>query len=281
MTGDDRGTDGGDGGEAVGYTDVDGAGVGDVLLRLMDATAAWPEVVDLRTWSGEALRGADGVLDVGCGLAEVLIDLAADEPSGRFVGVDVSDDMLGVARDRVAEASVDVELRNADGTALPFDDGTFGAVRSERVMQWLDDPVEVVTEMMRVTRPGGSLVLIDTDWRTLWSNVADQALEEEVRSHMQESWPQPAAGGFLTSYARTAGLVDVEARAVVHVATDWPQDGSAGLPPVDLMVNNMVAGGVRRESAERWGAEMLALSERGDLFVTLNMVSVRGRVPGA
>ncbi len=53
------------------------------------------------------------------------------------------------------------------------------------------------------------------------------------------------------------------------------------MPPVELMVNNMVAGGVRPEAAERWGSEVLALGERGELFLTLNMVGVRGRAADA
>ncbi len=265
--------------DSIGYTDVDGAGVGEILLRLMDTAAAWPEVQDLRRWSGEVLRGVGPVLDVGCGLADVLVDLAVTAPSERFVGVDASTDMLGEARRRVSAASVTVELHEADATALPFDDDEFGAARAERVMQWVEDPVAIAAEMVRVTRPGGSVVLIDTDWRTLWTNIADQELEREVSAYLPESWPQPAAGGFLTSYARAAGLVEVEARPVVHLANTWPEDGSSGLIPLDVTVNNMVAGGVRPEAAERWGSEVLALSKRGELFVTLTMVGVRGRVP--
>lgn len=266
--------------EAIGYTDVDGAGVDDLLLRMMDATAAWPSVRDLRRWSSDALLGG-GVLDVGCGLAEALIDLASTGRGERFVGVDVSDDMLSEARRRVSEASLAVELRKADATDLPFDDDEFAGARSERMLQWVDEPVDAVAEMVRVTRPGGSVVLIDTDWRTMWTNIADQELEWEVHGHLPASWRQPAAGGFLTSYARSAGLVDVEARVVVHVATAWPGDGSTGLPPTELFVANMAAGGVRPESAQRWGDEVVASSERGDLFASLNLVGVRGRVPEA
>jgi ubiquinone/menaquinone biosynthesis C-methylase UbiE len=110
------------------------------------------------------LRPGAAVLDVGCGAGEVCVDLAGlVSPSGRVAGIDPSDAMLGAAR-RAADASrCLIELQVGSIYALPFPDGTFDAVRAERVFQHLDDPDAGLREMLRVTRAGGRVMVIDAD----------------------------------------------------------------------------------------------------------------------
>lgn len=104
------------------------------------------------------------MLDVGCGAGEVCVELAGMvAPSGRVVGIDPSDAMLGAAR-RTADASrPSIELHVGSIYALPFPDGTFDAVRAERVFQHLEDPDAGLREMLRVTRAGGRVMVIDAD----------------------------------------------------------------------------------------------------------------------
>lgn len=261
------------------YSDVDGTNVDSLLLRLMEATPRWPEVQELHAWTRPALLGED-VLDVGCGLGDVLIGLAREQPDRRHAGVDPSSDMLGAARGRVQAADVEVELHEAEAYSLPFADDEFGAVRSERVLQWLEEPVDAIREMGRVTRPGGTVVLIDTDWRTRTSTIADQDLERRLMTSSLEGWPNPAAGGFLLPWAQRAGLEDVELKAVVRTLREWPDDGSAGLPPLPMIVGNMVATGADQAEAEAWAREVRELSEAGELVGWLVLAAVQGRVPG-
>lgn len=265
--------------QLITYSDVDGTDVDEVLLRLMEATPKWPVVQELHAWSRAALLDND-VLDVGCGLGDVLIGLAQEQPARRHVGVDPSGDMLAAARGRAAAAGVEVEFQEASGYDLPFADDEFGAARSERVMQWLDDPVGAIREMARVTRPGGSVVVIDTDWRTRTTNVTDDALERRVNEGSMAAWPNPGAGSFLLSWAEEAGLVDIDLKPVVHTLRDWPDDGSAGLPPLWLLQQNFVAAGVDEADATAWTSAVRALADSGGLVGYLVLAGVRGRVPG-
>jgi ubiquinone/menaquinone biosynthesis C-methylase UbiE len=77
--------------------------------------------------------------------------------------VDLADAMLEVGRLNVARAGCAerVELRRADAKALPFADGSFGAVISNSIVHHIPEPGRVLAEMVRVLRPGGVLFVRD------------------------------------------------------------------------------------------------------------------------
>jgi len=101
-------------------------------------------------------RGDERALDVGTGAGAFALALA---PLVReVVGVDVVPELLEQARLR---APANVELVEADGTALPFDTGSFDLVTSARTLHHTTRPGLVVAEMARVLRPGGTMLVLD------------------------------------------------------------------------------------------------------------------------
>lgn len=109
------------------------------------------------------------VLEVGCGTgddARLLAALVGQD--GRIVGIDASEAMIGVAQERSSDSSLPVEFALGDVRALKFPDSAFDACRCERVLMHVDgDPPRGIEEMVRVTRPGGRIVILDLDWDTL------------------------------------------------------------------------------------------------------------------
>ena len=97
-------------------------------------------------------------LGVGTGLA-----LPLYRPDARIVGVDVSDEMLDIARGRVAERGLgNVEaLLNMDAENLAFDDDSFDAVVAMYVASVVPDPKRLLREMRRVCVPGGNVVIVN------------------------------------------------------------------------------------------------------------------------
>lgn len=115
--------------------------------------ADWaPHVVDM----GDVAAG-QSVLDVACGTG-IVARTAAERvgASGRVVGVDLNQAMLTVA----SWVCPGVELRQADVTALPFDDGTFDAVLCQMALMFFPDPTAAVREMSRVAEPHGTVVIM-------------------------------------------------------------------------------------------------------------------------
>lgn len=107
-----------------------------------------------------AVREGDVVLDCGAGTGTTGI-MAAKKvgPKGQVTLFDLSDEMLDVARRKVAQSKLDrnVEFRTGDMVDLPFDDGAFDVVLSTYSLCPVFSPVRGVLEMYRVTKPGGKL----------------------------------------------------------------------------------------------------------------------------
>ena len=104
------------------------------------------------------------VLDVCVGTAASSIPVATQLASARVVGIDLSDDMLAVARRKIAGLGLSsIELVNASAEAMPFGDGSFDTVMvSFALHEFEQDSLErTLAEIARVLRPGGRLCVID------------------------------------------------------------------------------------------------------------------------
>lgn len=105
------------------------------------------------------LHGGERVLDVGCGTGVLLKSISAFVPEDHLSGVDPSPAMLEIARKRLGAA---VDLKESGAERLPFGDQAFDVVVSTNAFHYFPRPLEALTEMARVVRPFGRLVI--TDW---------------------------------------------------------------------------------------------------------------------
>lgn len=100
------------------------------------------------------------VLDVGTGSGEILPMIAETAPV-RIVGVDISKKMLSVARERT-RGYRDIELKREDVSSLSFSDSHFDSAIASFAMTTFPDPLAALSEMARVVKPGGKIVVLDT-----------------------------------------------------------------------------------------------------------------------
>lgn len=256
------------------------AGETEDLVAMMDAASDWPAVRTLRAWERErlALRSGERLVDVGCGPGDAALALGADlGPDGEVVGVDTSAAMLRTARRRAADAGAPCALRalRADAADLPLPAGSCDAARAERTLQWVRDPARVVAEMGRALRPGGRLVLVDTDWSTLVVETGDDAVATAVRAHVGVERRRPShVGRRLWGLARAAGFVDLDVTAATHVATAWDPDRAPappGFPPIAGLAAEVGAPGLL--------AAVRDAARDGRLVMALTIYSVAGRRP--
>jgi SAM-dependent methyltransferase len=111
------------------------------------------------------LAGRD-VLDVGCG--DGAYALAAARAGASVVAVDRSPADVEAARRNAAHAGVPLELHVADALALPFPGDRFDVVLAVTVLCFVADPAMAVSEMARVLRPGGVLVIGELGRWSAW-----------------------------------------------------------------------------------------------------------------
>jgi len=113
-----------------------------------------------RLLSAAEITATDRVLDVGCGLASLLIALAERIPfQSPAVGIDVSEELIQQAAREVRRAGLEdwITVLASRATRLPFADGAFDVVFSSHVIKHLDDQAvgEAFAEIARVLKPGG------------------------------------------------------------------------------------------------------------------------------
>ena len=142
------------------------------MSRRVESAYTTPDVVEQRRIVVDALSLQPGerVLDIGSGPGFLAGEMAsAVGASGSVTGIDPSEHMLSLAGERRAPA----HLTFGPGTAtdLPFPDGEFDVVTSTQVYEYVADMPRALAEAHRVLRPGGRLLVLDTDWdSTVWAS---------------------------------------------------------------------------------------------------------------
>lgn len=130
------------------------------IERLQDQAGT---LVDL-LHSDTAYPPGDTVLEAGCGVGAQTITLARRSPDARFTSVDVSADSITEAKRTGDRAGLtNVEFRQEDIFALPFDSESFDHVFVCFVLEHLSRPVEALAILREVLKPGGTITVIEGD----------------------------------------------------------------------------------------------------------------------
>src|SRR5688572_3071961 len=160
------------------------------------------------------LHEGETVLDLGSGAgADVLISARRVGAAGKAIGLDMTDEMLELARANAAEAGVEnVEFLKGYIEEIPLPDASVDVVISNCVINLAGDKAKVLAEAARVLRPGGRFAVSDV--------IADEGMDEATRADMA-AYTGCIAGalteaGFRAALA-AAGLTDVEIRETHRV----------------------------------------------------------------
>jgi arsenite methyltransferase len=160
------------------------------------------------------LNPGEVVLDLGSGAgADVLISARRVAPGGRVIGLDMTSEMLDLARRNAYEAGVDnVEFLQGYLEDIPLPDASVDVVISNCVINLAADKSLVLAEAARVLRPGGRLAFSDV--------IADEGMDETTKADMAQ-WTGCIAGALtqteFTDALRAAGFIDIEIRPTHRV----------------------------------------------------------------
>lgn len=209
------------------------------------------------------LTAGENVLDLGTGTGAVAQRAAtAVGPSGRVVGVDISPDMLAVARQRVTSLGFDnITLREGRAESIPADEATFDVVLASLSMMYVIDREAAAREIARTLRPGGRFVA------SVWAgpDECDIVLFQQTAGRFAGPPPVPGVGPasladttpFLGQLASAGIQAQVETQVLgfdfVNFASAW--DALAGVTTAHLSVE---------QQQEAKSAVMTALYPKGD-----------------
>ena len=172
-------------------------------------------------------------LDVGCGVGLYALWLAeAIGPTGQVIGIDHVPERIAAAQRLVGTvlAPERLRLQQGDGTAIAAADSTFDWVWCADVLHHIDDPVLALREFIRVVRPGGRLIIKESQVLSALFLPGYPELERELqRAEMQLQQPEAGGGSFQERRQRTlasmleAGLFDISMRTYL-VERQMPLD---------------------------------------------------------
>ena len=171
-----------------------------------------------RLLGAAAIGGADRVLDIGCGTGQTTRDAALSAADGVALGVDLSGQMIALARQLAAEQGIsNARFEQADAQVHPFTAVAFDVAISRTGTMFFAEPDAAFANIARALRPGGRLAVVDFD-----------AHEEEFLradfAHRRLGFPLAE----IEKYLADAGLVEVRSRRVP------PEPGESGKLTVAL-----------------------------------------------
>jgi protein-L-isoaspartate O-methyltransferase len=122
------------------------------------------------------------VLEAGCGVGAQTVTLARRSPGARFTSIDVSADSLAEAKRKTDAAGfTNVQFQQADICALPFAPESFDHVFVCFVLEHLSRPVEALTILKRVLRPGGTMTVIEGDHGSTYFHPDSSAAHRAIQ----------------------------------------------------------------------------------------------------
>jgi SAM-dependent methyltransferase len=236
-------------------------------------------------WAG--VRDGEQILDVGSGTGTLAVAAHAAAPAGRIVGIDPAANYVAFANARHGRQNLAFEA--GDGQKMRFADATFDRTLSLLVLNFIPDRAKALAEMIRVTKPGGSVAAAVWDYgdgmqmlRVFWDEAI--ALKPDMAKRDERNMPL-CRKGELAAMWREHGLQDVSEESLTietrfaSFADYWEpflvKQGPAGAYAASLSDEERV------QLRDRLRRRLLPKGGDGPIVLSARAWAVRGIVPRA
>lgn len=247
------------------------------FIRFLDAACAEDSFQAYKQRMNDLLElsTAQRVLDVGCGTGDDARAMAKHLCKGGFiVGIDNSQAMIAEACKRADGLNLPIEFRVADVLHLPVEEGSFDSCRADRSLMHVPDVPRALAEMMRVTRPGGRVVVYEVDFETLVIDADDRILARKVSNTWCDGFRNGWLGRRIPRILADLGLRELQVWPHTLILTPTLVTPLLGAPTVDRA---MEKGAVTQSEGRDWLRHLDDLQRTGRFFSTLTGFLVAGR----
>jgi arsenite methyltransferase len=218
----------------------------------------------------------EAILDVGSGPGHQVFEISSVVgPSGRVQGIDPAESAITIASRRCSGLP-NVRFEIGDAAQLPFEGETFDAVMSSQVFEYLENVSAGLREMYRVLRPGGRVLIHDTDWGALLWRSSDSERMARIMEVWDRHLTDPCLPQTLGRKLRDAGFSDINVEPIVQLETDFDPGSVSGVL-MTFITGYVESQNISASEARAWKTDLENLGATDDYFFSSNEYMFVGR----
>lgn len=240
--------------------------------RRVEFTYITPDVVSQRRQLIQLLspQAGERVIDIGSGpglLSSEVGELVG--PDGRIRGVDLSEHMVAIATHRCANKPW-IEFQTADAISLPFSASAFDVAVSTQVFEYIEDLATALSEVHRVLRPGGRLLILDTDWDSVVWHSSNRTRMNRILEAWNDHCKDPFLPRTLAPRLREQGF-EITKQGVIEILNTEYSENTYSYWLTDFIVKFVSGKGETWASeVSEWAEDLRRIGEDQAYFFSLN-----------
>ncbi|UGU17077.1 methyltransferase domain-containing protein [Sinomicrobium kalidii] len=251
----------------------------DYVVHFLDRAGQNPSVKDCKRYMEAQMhiRPGDRILDFGCGTGNDVRRLAElTGNKGLVTGIDISKKLIEIARSRHSETDLPITFTVASADELPFEDASFDICRAERLLMHVADPAKVIDEMLRVTRPGGRIVIFDIAFDATATYHTNREFTRRIIRYVSDNIANGWIGSHLGMLLKTRRAEDV--KVIPHTLTPDYEFLKFIISPV---LTTAVENGIfKQQEIDHWWAELAKAQQQDYFLYTFQGFIVSGKKAG-
>lgn len=222
------------------------------------------------------LQPGESILDVGTGngiFSREMLEIVGE--TGQVTGIDGSETMVTMA----SEICPGGTFLQGDAVDLPVESGVFDVVTASQVLCFVPDVARAVSEMFRILKPGGRLIVLDSDWGSLVWNCSNPDLGVRVRDVMTSAYADAHVPRSLSRHLTEAGFA-IAGRHAYPILNWAPGEDAYSQQLLDHLAP-MAEGvdGFDATDVEAWMIDQRSMVEDGTYMFCMNRFVFCARKP--
>jgi len=248
------------------------------FARLQEELAATTDMVVQRQaiLNQLNLRPGEQAIDVGSGngaLVRDMLEIVGDR--GHACGVDNSEIMIALAKKICPGAT----FLKGEASKLPIEDSSYDALATSQLLCFVDDVPDVLREFYRILKPGGRMLILDTDWGSLVWNCRNQPLMDRVMQMYTTPYANPYTPRSLSRQIVEAGFTSLERHSFALL--NWERYPDSYSQQTAEFVKQLMENSTNftEEDWKEWDQDLRETEANGEYLFSLNRYLFTARKP--